>query len=212
MNFTKIKTFHHLYIPANKKTTKTMVILHGRGDSYYGFQDFVGELNYPDINYLLINAPDEYFFGYSWYDLFPNQLPGIIRSRELLDQLFNEFDQMKIPSQDVLMFGFSQGCLMCLEWGGRTKRNLAGFIGVSGYCYDPIMLGKELSDNAKKSSWLITHGKEDDVLPYYETEKDIGYLIKAGLPIDFHSYHKGHTIDPTKEFALIRKRIIQIFQ
>ncbi len=207
----KINTFNHLWLPARQNTSKTLLILHGRGDSYHGFEWFVNELGISSINYLLINAPDEYYFGYSWYDLPPEQLPGINRSRKLLDQLFQELDQQGIRSNDVLMFGFSQGCLMCLEWGGRTHHQLAGFIGISGYCYDPIVLGKELSDTAKNTPWLVTHGYDDDLLPYHETKSHVETIISSGLPIDFYSYSKGHTIDLNEEFPLIQQSIRKMF-
>ncbi len=51
-------------------------------------------LNIEDMNYILFDAPYEYFGGYSWYDLPPNQLQGIAYSSgllaETLDTLFEE--------------------------------------------------------------------------------------------------------------------------
>ena len=37
------------------------------------------------------------------------------------------------------------------------------------------------------------------MLPYDVTEEQIAELKKAGLPIDFRSYNKTHTIDPDLE-------------
>jgi phospholipase/carboxylesterase len=73
---------------------------------------------------------------------------------------------------------------------------LAGCVGVSGYVYNPALLGEEASAAAKSRPWLVTHGYEDDVLPYDVTAEQIDLLKQAGLPIDFRSYNKTHTIDP----------------
>ncbi|MDH5679961.1 MAG: alpha/beta hydrolase [Spirochaetota bacterium] len=205
-----IHSLDHLWIPAKKPTMRTLLVLHGRGDSYHGFLWLVEELASPHLNYLLVNAPDDYYGGYSWYDLPPMQLPGIMRSRRLMDSLFDELESQGIPSTEVLIFGFSQGCLMCLEWGARTHRKLAGFIGVSGYCYDPVALGNELSETAKQSSWLITHGTQDEVLAFSETEKHVRMLRESGLNLEFKSYYKGHTIDPDEELPLLKERIFSL--
>jgi phospholipase/carboxylesterase len=41
-------------------------------------------------NFLLLRAPDRYYTGFSWYDLPPRQLPGIVPSRKLLCEVLAE--------------------------------------------------------------------------------------------------------------------------
>ena len=43
----------------------------------------------PWLNYLLVNAPDDYYGGYSWFDL-DNMAPGVQRSRKLLFDLLDD--------------------------------------------------------------------------------------------------------------------------
>ena len=174
---------------------KLIVVLHGRGDSSAGFHWMPQALGLPGVSYLLANAPDPWFGGRSWYGMPPDHLLGVRRSQALLDALFGEvFDQGFRP-EDTALFGFSQGCLMTLEWGGRTDWPLAGFCGVSGYVGDPMTLQDELSDVACSRPWLVTHGRQDEVLPFERTEAEIGLLQMAGLPVDFRAYDKTHTID-----------------
>ena len=68
---------------------------------------------------------------------------------------------------------------MTLEWGGRTQRKLAGCVGISGYCYDPEALGAEASEAAKACPWLVTHGVQDEVLPFAVTKAQVEALITA---------------------------------
>ena len=184
--------------PANP-SGKLVVVLHGRGDSSAGFHWMPSTLAIEGVSWLLVNAPDPWYGGYSWYGMPPDHGPGVLRSRELLNRLFDEIEAGGYRSEDTVLFGFSQGCLLTLEWGGRTDRPLAGCIGVSGYCYDAITLGQEASDAARERPWLVTHGHQDEVLPYEATASQIRELQKAGLPIDFRSYAKTHTIDPDLE-------------
>lgn len=189
-----------------------LVILHGRGDSAEGFAGFRGALGLPGLSVLLLNAPDEQYGGYSWYDLAPNQLPGILRSRALLEKAFAELERLGFSAQRTFLLGFSQGCLMTLEFGGRHAVQLAGYIGISGYCYNPAQLLKEASVAARQGRWLITHGTADEVLSVEQTRDQIRQLIDGGFPVEYREYPKAHTIEVRHELSYIRQWISQIQQ
>ena len=77
-------------IPAQERDSKRlMVVLHGLGDSMEGYRWLPDELDFPWLNYLLVNAPDEYLPGYSWYDIEGDPGIGIKRSYQLLSQLLD---------------------------------------------------------------------------------------------------------------------------
>jgi len=99
----------------------------------------------PWLNYLLVNAPDEYYGGYSWYDFTGDINSGVTRSRKLLFSLLEEQPEKGFPSTQTFLGGFSQGCLMSVEVGLRYPERLAGILGISGYVCDPEQLIKELS-------------------------------------------------------------------
>jgi phospholipase/carboxylesterase len=198
-------TLENLWLP-NLNSKKLIVVAHGRGDSYDGFRWLPDALDL-SVNYLMVNAPDDYFGGFSWYDLAPNQEPGILRSRHALQSLFLEIIKQGFSSEDILYFGFSQGCLMALEWGGRTSIKLAGFVGISGYVFDEQKLETEKHKANQSTPWLITHGTKDSALPYHITEKQIQYLKDQGWPIQFETFVKDHTIDPQDEIPLLKSWI-----
>src|SRR5690242_4275749 len=60
-----------------------LVVLHGLGDSSAGFHWLPEALDLPAMNYLLVNAPDSYYGGYSWYDFTGDEAAGVERSRRL---------------------------------------------------------------------------------------------------------------------------------
>ena len=55
-------------IPAREKSNRLLIMLHGLGDSIAGYRWMPEALDLPWLNYLLVNAPDQYYGGYSWYD------------------------------------------------------------------------------------------------------------------------------------------------
>ncbi|HIC44853.1 MAG TPA: serine esterase [Sulfurimonas sp.] len=194
----------HLFFESKTPSNKLMIILHGRGDSAEGFRFFPQELGLDDMNYLLLNAPFEYYTGFSWYDLAPNQLPGIEYSKNILTEILDTVFEDKYEPSQTILFGFSQGSLLTFEFGARYKEKLAGYIAVSGYIYDAPKLLDDMNQDLKKGNWLCTHGYEDDVLPYNESRAQVEVLLDGDFEIDFRAYHKTHTVDPT-EFKEIRK-------
>ena len=159
---------------------------------------------FDDLDYLMLNAPDEYFGGRSWYDLPPDQEPGVLRSRGLLDALFAELTAQGWDPADIGLFGFSQGCLMTLEWGARSELALGAYVGVSGYVLDPATLLAERNPDCATAPWLITHGRQDEALPYETTRQQLAALAEGGFALRFETYDKGHTIDPRDELPLLR--------
>ena len=175
-----------------------MIILHGRGDSSAGFTWLPPFLNLDDMNYLLLDAPYDYFGGRSWYDLPPNQLEGIAYSSsilaDILDGLFEEEFNEEFNEEESFLFGFSQGSLLTFEFGARYEKKLAGYLAISGYIYNPELLLKEMNPALKDANWLCTHGTHDDVLPYATSKAQVETLQNAGFNIEFKSYPKVHTI------------------
>ena len=195
---------HHILIPSKVPSKKLMIVLHGRGDSSQGFTWLPSHLDIDEMNYLLLDAPYEYFGGCSWYDLPPNQLIGIAHSCSLLMDALDVLFEDDYNANESFLFGFSQGALLTFEFGARYEKELAGYVAVSGYIYDPELLLKEMTPEHKTSNnWLCTHGTEDEVLPHSVSSEQVALLQNGGFNIDFKSYTKEHTMIED-EIAMIK--------
>lgn len=192
-------------IPAEARDSKRlMIVLHGLGDSMAGYSWVPGELGLPWMNYLLVNAPDPYYGGFSWYDYAGDAATGVRRSVKVLTELLDAQRQLGFAAQDMILFGFSQGCLMTLETGLRYPHRLAALIGVSGYVLDPQVLLREASPAAKEQRVLVTHGRQDPLIPCADVKKQMEQLRAGGIPLEWHEFNKPHTIIE-EEIGLLRK-------
>ncbi len=206
MEAPRVSQFQHVFVPASEPSSRLLIVLHGLGDSYEGFSFLPHILQLPKLNYLLLNAPDDYFGGYAWFDL-EDPVPGILRSRLMLQHLLAELAEQGIPSRDTMLLGFSQGCLMSIDVGLRHSQPLAGIVGISGYVAFLDRLEAEMNPAALQQRWLVTHGDSDELLPIARSRGQIERLQKAGIPIAWHEFDKGHTLDPHLELPLIREWI-----
>jgi phospholipase/carboxylesterase len=186
-------------------------MLHGLGDSIEGYRWMPEALNLPWLNYLLVNAPDDYYGGYSWFDFGGDIVPGVTRSRDLLFELLDEQREKGFTNEQIVLGGFSQGCLMSVEVGLRYPRKLAGIVGISGYICSPEQLVKEMSPVARQQRLLITHGTMDPLIPFALVWQQVNVLKAAGLNIEWHEFMKPHTIAGEAEIGIIRRFIQNSF-
>lgn len=195
---------HSELIPAaDPNSRRLMVVLHGLGDSLEGFRWFPAALGLPWLNYLLVNAPDDYYNGYSWFDL-NNPVPGVERSRKLLFALLDDLGAKNFAPGQITLGGFSQGCLMTAEVGLSYPHALAGLIGISGWVLDPEKLIREMPPAAARQRLLLTHGTADPIVPIAAVRSQIPLLKAAGLKVTWQEFAKAHTIAGEPELKLIR--------
>jgi phospholipase/carboxylesterase len=196
---------HTELVPATRPAEpRLMLVLHGLGDSIEGYRWLPPALGLPWLSYLLVNAPDPYYGGFAWYDLYGDPAAGIGRSRRLLFDLLDELRAGSFPAEKIVVFGFSQGALLSIEIGARYPHRLAGIVAVSGYVNEPERLARELSPQARQQRFLITHGTEDPLLPIEQTRPQMDLLRKAGLKIDWREFPKPHTIGGEAEVSVLR--------
>lgn len=189
---------------AETGSRRLMVVLHGLGDSMDGYRWLPELLGLPWLNYLLVNAPDHYYGGYSWFDYPGDAAPGVARSYRLLADLLDDQREAGFAPAETMLFGFSQGCLMAAEVGVRYPHRLAGVVGVSGFVQDPERLLRERSPVAMQQRFLITHGTRDPLLPCALAREQFQTLKRAGLYLEWREFPKEHTIQGEEELAVIR--------
>jgi len=193
------------FIPAQEESSqRLMLMLHGLGDSIAGYLWLPEAMQLPRLNYLLVNAPDEYFDGYSWYDFQRDIVPDVHRNAKLLSELLDAQRAKGFPTELTVLGGFSQGGLMAIEVGLRYPHRLAGIVGISGHVCEPEKLVEELPRVAFQQRLLVTHGTLDPLIPFALAREQINLLKAAGLHIEWHELPKAHTIAGEEEMDIIR--------
>ncbi len=194
---------HIELIPAAEKSSRLMVMLHGLGDSIEGYRWWPEAMNLPWMNYLLVNAPDEYYGGWSWFDL-QDHAPGVQRSRKMLFDLLDDLRAKNFPTEQTTLGGFSQGCLMTVDVGLRYPHRFAGLVGISGWVFEMEKTIQQLSPVARQQRLLMTHGVSDPMVPIEKVRPQIPPLKAAGLSVEWREFPKAHTIHGEIELAVIR--------
>jgi phospholipase/carboxylesterase len=204
----KTEIFKSKFIAATKPSNRLMIVLHGKGDSLRPFRHFDEEMGVPEMNYLLLNAPKRFLDGYSWYGDPPYERVGVLKIREKLLALLNDLEAQGWKSENIFLFGFSQGCLVSADLGMSYPKRLGGIVGVSGYFHFHPRWRRQLSKDALKTPWMFTHGRKDDLLKLDETKHGVDKLRDAGFRVKWVEFDKDHVIID-EEMPVIRKWVTE---
>ena len=173
-------------------TQKLVIIMHGLGDSNESFVPIAKEINLTGLSYLLINAPKEYYTGYSWYDIPPgNPRIGIDQSLVQLKLLLEEINDYGIKNEDIILFGFSQGGCMAIELANSISSPFCSIVALSPkFYFDSFKLKASIKDQR----FFIGHGELDEVISFEDTRKGAELLKSFGSKVEFCHYKMGHEI------------------
>lgn len=196
--------FRSHFIPALKTSNKLMIVFHGRGDSLKPFKKFHQELGMKDINYLLLNAPRKFLSGYTWYGEPPYEREGVKKIREKVFQLLEDLQAQGWQSENIFLLGFSQGSLVSADVAMHYPKKLGGVVGVSGYFHFFPRWRNRLTHQNRKTPWLFTHGRKDDVLAIDETKHGVSKLLSEGLKVKWIESNKKHVFSD-QDYPVIRK-------
>lgn len=189
--------------------TATVIWLHGLGADGNDFVPVVPELGLPathGIRFLFPHAPIRPVTlnnGYpmrAWYDIVglsrtgPQDTPGIRESARRIDALIADEIAAGIPSERIVLAGFSQGCAMALHTGLRFPARLGGIIGLSGYLPVESTLVGEAAVANLATPLLLVHGTMDPVVPYALGSGSRDLLVAQGYPVEWLEYPMQHQV------------------
>jgi phospholipase/carboxylesterase len=182
----------NLFFPAKEKKSPLLIVMHGLGDEMYSYQDFPTYLLQNQIHTLLLNAPDPYFMGWKWYDIDGDQEIGLKKSRNLIEDSIEIIKkQLQLSKKKIFLSGFSQGGVVSLYTGLRSKEPYAGLICLSGYLYGN---SSEFTIESKLSPIFMAHGQFDDLIPISITKKHAELLTTLGYKLHWKEYPIAHSI------------------
>lgn len=180
-------------IPAQETHTASFIFLHGLGDNGRGWtflaEEAIRQNRLKHVKFIFPEAPNQSVslnYGMtmqSWYDIkslsnvqAQQDEEGVMQSIERLKQIIAEEVEAGIPTERIVIGGFSQGCAISLSTSIIIDKLLAGVVGLSGYL--PIkekLLTLETPAN-KSTPYFLCHGTADNVVKFSAGKLSREYL------------------------------------
>jgi phospholipase/carboxylesterase len=200
-------------IESGVNPTAAVIWMHGLGADANDFVPIVKELDLrdcPAIRFVFPNAPQipvTLNGGYimrAWYDIAAagtdinkrEDEAGLRLSQQQIDALIARENARGIPTDKIILAGFSQGCAMSLQTGLRHPQKLAGIMGLSGYVPLADKVAAERHAANQDTPIFLVHGASDPVIPIQRAQQSRDLLLSLGYSIEWHDYWMQHSVSP----------------
>jgi phospholipase/carboxylesterase len=200
-------------IESGNNPTAAVIWMHGLGADANDFVPIVKELdlsNCPAIRFVFPNAPQipvTLNGGYimrAWYDIAAagtdinkrEDEAGLRLSQQQIDALIARENARGIPTDKIILAGFSQGCAMSLQTGLRHPQKLAGIMGLSGYVPLADKVAAERHAANQDTPIFLVHGTSDPVIPIQRAQQSRDLLLGLGYTVEWHDYWMQHSVSP----------------
>lgn len=197
----------HIEIEPVNSATATVIWLHGLGADGHDFEPIVPELNLPDshsIRFIFPHAPirpvtiNNGEEMRAWYDFVPHSETGsdddIQTSSDAITAFMNNEMQRGIPSERIILAGFSQGGVVALYTGLRAKHRLGGILALSTYLHDVSTTESEQTDANLAIPIMMAHGTMDPMIPIMQAATSRENLIRLGYDVRWFDYQMAHQV------------------
>lgn len=213
----KSSLVYKMHEPTNKsKTAPLLILLHGRGSNESIFYSMAPKL---DNRLRVVSVQGPLKMGadkFAWFDLQRNK-DGLrqydeAEVLEMSDQLVEFIKELVAINEwrpsEILIGGFSQGAIMSLGTGLRHPRVIDGVLCMSGAMFPEFSNDFVLQDEHKDLSILVTHGRNDLVLPFEEIASAVDFLRSHDFEVTFKQYDSAHNFPP-ENFTDFREWLAQ---
>ena len=189
--------------------TASIIWLHGLGADGSDFVPIVPELGLPPslaARFVFPHAPvravtiNNGMRMRAWYDISAADLTnradisGVRQSASALEALIERERVRGIPSERIVLAGFSQGGAIALYAGARYGHRLAGIIALSTYLIRGETLAAEASPANRGLPIFMAHGSSDPIVHFQWGEASKRLLEAQGYAVEWHAYRMEHSV------------------
>jgi len=134
-----------------------------------------------------------------------DQKPDQVLSKSLvaeskLNKLIDEVkDKNNLLANQIVIGGFSQGCMISLQTGIKRKDTIGGILGYSGRIIDTEHLEKNI---ISRPHIILMHGDIDQIVPVNSLLEAKDFFIKNNYPIETKIFDNCEHRIPTEGSSL----------
>lgn len=206
-----------LLIEPSQTATASVIWLHGLGADGHDFEPIVPELKLPKqaaIRFIFPHAPSipvTINGGYvmpAWYDILAMDIDRKVDVKQLeasaqaVAQLIDRELEKGIPSERIVLAGFSQGGAVAYQTALSYPKPLGGLLALSTYFATADTI--QLNPANRKLPIAIFHGSQDTVVPESLGKKAQQRLQALGYTPEYFSYAVEHSVSAAEVKHLAR--------
>ncbi len=173
-----------------------MILIHGRGASADSILMFANEFNRKDFHY---RAPQAH--GHAWYPrsfMAPKDMnePGISSGLQAIFDIINGLNDDGIPTEKIVILGFSQGACLATEFAARHPQKYGGVVGLSGGLIGESVEPENYSGSLEDVPVFLGCSDSDPHIPEERVNEtaEVFQALNANLTTKIYP-NMGHTVN-----------------
>ena len=172
-----------------------MILLHGRGATAVSILELAKELYHPAFTYLAPQATGNTWYPYSFLAPMAQNEPGLSSGLQAIADLVNQVEEAGIPTERIVLAGFSQGACLASEFMARNARRFGGLLAFSGGLIGPPGTSRGYAGSLAGTPVFLGCSDVDFHIPLERVEETAVTLANLGANVNKQIYpNMGHTI------------------
>ena len=180
-----------------------MILVHGRGATAESIITLGHELHHADFAYLAPQAANNTWYPYGFMEEIAKNEPGISSGLTVLEQLVDQIVEAGIPTENIVLAGFSQGACLSSEFIARHATQYGGLLAFSGGLIGPDGTPRDYPGSLDGTPVFLGCSDNDFHIPKERVQHTADILANLGGQVTMRLYpDMGHTINEDElEFA-----------
>ncbi|MBK8026235.1 MAG: dienelactone hydrolase family protein [Chloroflexi bacterium] len=187
-----------------------VILLHGRGSNARSILGLVPEIEHPDCAFIAPQASGYTWYPYPFIEPIEKNEPHLSSALKIVHEQIERLEESGIPSERILLLGFSQGACLALESAARRGGRLGGVAGLSGGLIGQTLDRSRYAETMDGTPVFFGCSDTDSHIPRNRVEESAGVFQELGATVTMRLYPRmGHTINED-EITMVRSMIAHI--
>lgn len=179
-----------------EQATTAVILLHGRGSSAQAMKPLAEAINVGKTTFLVPQAAMNRWYPNSAFDPIESNQPDLSAALAMIDRLIQDLQQKKLPKENVVLGGFSQGACLAAEYMAQNAGRYGGLFVLSGALIGPPGTDRQYQNSFDQMPVFIGASDVDPWVPYELVEETAQVFRSLGAAVDLRMYPgMAHTLN-----------------
>jgi phospholipase/carboxylesterase len=167
--------------------------VHGRDQGPDFMVEQAERVNLPGLAWVFPRAAEHTWYPHSFLVPLSENQPALDHALSAVHTHMTDLARMGYGTQDVVLFGFSQGACLLAEFLLRQQLQLAGaFLHTGGYLGPAARSWEVVGAGLRDVSVVLVCAEEDELVPLPRVQLTAGALAGLGARIELTTYDDTH--------------------
>ena len=184
-----------------------MIMVHGRGASAEDILSLSEEFLDAGFIYMAPQAAGSVWYPQTFLAPLKANEPGLSSALSVIESIERNLNTAGVPSERIILLGFSQGACLVLEYAARHARRYGGVAGLSGGLIGPDGTPRDYPGSLAGTPVVLGCSVTDPHIPRPRVEETARVLESMGAAVTLRLYPEpGHTVNED-EVELVRAMV-----